>query len=172
MAWEYLTTKKFDVRYEIAANHLPEDKVILDLNCGEAGFRKFIKYKRYIGNDVITPLCAGDKKEKFWEFLFHEDRDIDVKSDIIVLFGYGGGEFTGEPLESKTAGESLIRLANKYNPEYIVIEMTQKWENDFKAMTNLSKKLDEYKGVFEIEMNLGGEHYHDKRLMKIFKLNG
>ena len=166
-----MNTKEFDRRYKVVAKLLGDlsDKVILDLNCGQAGFRKFIKYKRYIANDVFLP--DDIKIGKFWEFLNMSDKDVDVKSDIIVLFGYGGGEFTGEPLESKTAGESLVRLAKKYRPEYVVVEMCQKWENDFKIMTNLEKELsDFYRIQFAKKIDMGEDHYHLKRLIKIFRI--
>ena len=36
MAWEYLKTKEFDIRYKIVADIIDvKDKVIMDLNCGE-----------------------------------------------------------------------------------------------------------------------------------------
>jgi hypothetical protein len=169
MAWEYLKTEQFDIRYKIAAEHLPENKVILDLNCGEPNFRKFIKHKKYIANDVFIPDDITGVE--FWKM---EDHLIDLKSDIIVIFGYGGGEFTGEPLESNTAGESLVRLAEKYHPEYIAIEMVQKWQSDFNAMGKIAKNLRDvgYKMIFNKKMSIVPvTHYHNKRLLRIFKLN-
>ena len=172
MAWEYLKTKEFDVRYAVAAAFLPEDKIILDLNCGEPNFRKFIKHKKYYANDINDPDDITGVS-----FMHCKDDEVGGKKfkindpiDFIVLFGYGGGEFTGEPLESKTAGESLVRMANEYNPKGIIIEMAQKWQTDFRTMTHLKIKLKKYKVVAKIEMNFGGVHYHNKRLMEVFKI--
>ena len=167
-----MKTEAFNIRYKIAAEHLPKDKVILDLNCGEPNFRRFLKHKAYYANDINTP----DNTSELTLFMHCPDDQIDIpsflpKPDIIVLFGYGGGEFTGEPLESKTAGESLIRLAKKYRPKYVVVEMCQKWENDFKIMTSLEKELKDYYTIqFVRKIDMGGGHYHLKRLIKIFRI--
>ena len=161
-----MKSEHFNLRYKIVAEQLPKDKVILDLNCGEPNFRRFLKHKKYYANDVNIP----DNIDEI-EFMQIPDDQVDVKSDIIVLFGYGGGEFTGEPLESKTAGESLIRLAKKYRPKYVVVEMCQKWENDFKIMTSLEKELKDYYTIqFVRKIDMGGGHYHLKRLIKIFRI--
>lgn len=165
MAWEYLSTKEFDERYRIVAQQLPQGKVVLDLNCGQPHFKNFYKYSKYTANDVFVP-----KDTKGIEFLHCKDEDVDVPMEILTLFGYGGGEITGEPLESKKAGESLVRLSEKYHPEYIVIEMCQKWEDDFKIMTCLKEKLKDYEVVFEKRLKIDEGHYHNKRLITILKL--
>ena len=56
--WEYLKTDQFDERYKIASEFLGDvsDKVILDLNCGEPRFKKYIKCKEYIATDIYEPL--------------------------------------------------------------------------------------------------------------------
>lgn len=165
MAWEYLKTEPFDIRYKVAAEHLPDlsDKTILDLNCGEPNFRKYIKYKKYYANDIFKP----DNIDGI-EFIQKRDDEIDIKTDIVALFGYGGGEFTGQPLESKKASETIIRLS-KYEPEYIIVEMAQKWEDDFKIMSSLKKNL-KYKVHFETKLEIEPvDHYHNQRLLTIFK---
>lgn len=169
MAWEYLKTEPFDIRYKIVAEHLPDlsDKTVLDLNCGEPAFRKFIKCKKYYANDIFKPDNIDGV-----EFIQKKDDEIDIKTDIIVLFGYGGGELTGQPLESKTASETLIKLS-KYKPEYIVVEMVQKWEDDFKIMSSLKKLLTDYSVHFERRIDIEPvEHYHNRRFVTIFKYEG
>mgnify|MGYP006957730002 CR=1 FL=1 len=138
----------------------------MDLNCGEPNFRKFIKYKKYYANDIFTPEDTTGI-----EFRKCRDDEVDIKADVIVLFGYGGGEFTGQPMESSTAGETVIRLSEKYKPEFIVLEMAWKWEKDFKIMTDLTNRLKDYKILFSERCNIEPvEHYHDKRYIRIFKL--
>ena len=165
MAWEYLKTKEFDIRYKIAAKHLPKNLSVLDINCGEPHFKNYYQYSRYTANDVFVP----DNTEGI-RFLQIKDSELDEGAEIICLFGYGGGEHTGEPLESKEAGNTLIRLAQKYTPEYIVIEMAQKWEDDFKIMTTLTGNLKEYERIFEKRIEIEPiDHYHNKRLLTILK---
>lgn len=167
MHWQYLATKPYDLRYLIVAEHLPtEGKTILDLNCGQGNFRHYINCKEYFANDVFVP-----ENTEGMTFLHKRDTEIDFKTDIISLFGYGGGEVTGEPLESKEAGNTLIRLATKYQPEYIVLEMVQKWEDEHHIMTNLKNRLTGYRVLFEQRINIEPvNHYHDKRLIIILKL--
>lgn len=161
----YLKTKPFEIRYKIVADFLGDlsDKVIIDLNCGEPLFKNHIKFKRYIANDIFVP----DNIDGI-EFRQCTDTEIDEKCDVLCVFGYGGGELTGEELESKTTGDSLVRLS-KYNPKYIVVEMTQKWEDDFSVLSKLKEKLG-YAEVFRKRIEIEpAEHYHDKRLITIFK---
>lgn len=164
MAWEYLSTEPFDERYKVVARYLPAELEVLDLNCGNPRFKNFYKYKKYTANDVFVPNDTAGI-----EFLHCKDEQVDVPADVMTLFGYGGGEFTGEPLESKEAGNTLVRLAKKYHPKYIVIEMTQKWEEDFKIMTALTERLDEYEVVLDKKIEIEpANHYHDKRFIRIF----
>lgn len=165
MAWEYLKTKPFDIRYKIAAKHLPPNLCVLDLNCGEPRFKNYYKHCGYIANDVFQPEDVSGIK-----FIKDKDENIDIKSDIITLFGYGGREFTGEPLESNTAGESLIRLVEKYEPKYVVIEMARKWEKDFHIMSLLTERLKKYHMIAEEKIDIMPiTHYHNKRFIRIFK---
>jgi len=160
----YLKTEPFLERYKVVANFLPDlsDKVVVDLNCGEPNFRKFIKYKRYVANDIFVP----DNLDGY-EFIHDTDTAVDVKADVLCVFGYGGGEHTGHPLESKTTGSSLVRLS-EYKPKYIVIEMAHKWEDDFKIYSTLKEQLKDYKTVFTHSLDLG-DHYHDKRFINILE---
>ena len=165
MAWEYLKDNTFDERYKIASEFLGDlsDKVILDLNCGEPRFKKYIKYKRYIATDISEP----QDKEGFYLL---KDTAVDFPCDVLCLFGYGGGEYTGEPLESHTVINSFIRLA-QYNPEYLIIEMVQKWQDDFKALDEFEKRLPQYKVVLERRYEKENpSHYHDKRIITIWHL--
>ena len=166
MAWEYLNTREFDERYKIVAKQLPEGLSVLDMNCGEPRFKKYYKYSKYTANDVFQPQDI-----KGIDFIKCKDEEVDRPMEILTLFGYGGGEFTGEPLESATAGESLIRLVEKYKPEYVVIEMVRKWEKDFHIMSLLTEKLKKYKMIAEEKIDiLPITHYHNKRFIRIFKL--
>lgn len=164
----YLKTEKFEVRYKIVADFLGDAtkrQTVLDLNCGEPLFRKYIKCGRYYCNDVWIP----DNIPSNLTFYLESDDKIDIKSHILCCFGYGGGEHTKHPLESKTCGDSIVRLA-EYKPKYIVLEMAQKWEDDFKIMSGLKERLPDYKLVFEKKLEIEpAKHYHDKRLINILK---
>ncbi len=166
----YLKTEPFDIRYKIVAdyfsktNEATDGMVVLDLNCGEPRFFKYIKSRRYLANDVYMPDDI-----KGIVFLQTTDDKMDCSSDILCCFGYGGGEFTGHPLESKTTSESIYRLA-RHNPKYIVLEMSMKWEQDYKIMSTLIKNLSAYEVVLERKYEiLPAEHYHDKRQLTILK---
>jgi len=164
----HLLDKRFDVRYKLVAAYLDEKtmgKVIVELNAGEPRLSNYVlDYREYYANDINEPNdTCGVKYE------IQTDTEVDINSDILMVFGYGAGEYTGQKLESSTVGDSIVRLA-KYNPEYIVIEMCQQWENEFKAMTSLIQKLPNYLVGFEAKFNVEPVgHYHDKRHLVILK---
>lgn len=163
----YLKTKPFEERYKVVAdflNPLIKEGVVVDINCGEPLFKNHIKHSRYVANDIFVP----DSTEGI-EFKHCTDTDVDVKPDILCIWGYGGAEHTGNDMESKTAGQTILRLA-KYKPEYIILEMAQKWENDFQIMSNLKVKLDGYEEVFFKKLDIEPvSHYHDKRQVSILR---
>ncbi len=166
MAWEYLKYKPFLIRHKIIAKYSPPNLSVLDINCGEPNFKHFYKYSRYVANDIIKP-----ENTEGIEFLQIPYEKLDIGTDIILCLGYGGRELTGEPLESKTAGKTIIRLAKKYKPHFIAIEMVTKWEDDYGIMTKLKEQLEDYQVVFKkrICIKYELEHYHNKRLITIFK---
>lgn len=162
----YLKTKPFEIRYKIVADFLGDvsDKTIVDLNCGEPLFKNYVKYGAYFANDVFMP-------DDISGIVFSQvtDDKVDIRPDILCMFGYGGGEYTNHPMESKTSSDTIVRLA-KYNPEYIVIEMCQKWADEYKIMDNLEARLPEYKKVFEKRIEVEpNQHYHDKRCIFILE---
>lgn len=166
MAWEYLKTKEFDIRYKIVADIIDvKDKVIMDLNCGEPNFQKYINgYKEYICND-LEPIENKDVR-----FLQVPDIQIDIKADIYTLWGYGGGELTGQPLESHTIREKLVELVNKYSPNIIVVEMVQKWR-DMGAIDWFNERFKNYKITFQKEYDIEPiTHYHNQRIITIWNL--
>lgn len=162
----YLKTKPFEIRYKIVADFLGDlsDKVIVDINCGEPLFKNYIRCREYHANDVFMPDDIDGIK-----FSQITDDKVDLKSDILCLFGHSGGQHTGHPMESKTVSDTIVRLA-RYKPEYIVVEMAQKWEDDFKIMTDLENRLPEYKKVLEQRIEIEPkEHYHDFRYINILQ---
>jgi len=162
----YLKTKPFEIRYKIVAEQLGDtsDKIIVDLNCGEPLFKNYIKYKEYYANDVFMPDDVSGIT-----FSQTTDDKVDKKADILCLFGHSGGLHTGHPMESKTISDTVVRLAG-YEPEYIVLEMAQKWENDFGIMSDLKNRLKGYKEIFEQKINIEPvSHYHDQRQISILK---
>jgi hypothetical protein len=162
--YEYLETKESDKRYKVVADFLGDtnDKVIVDIDCGEPRLKNFIKFKEYYANDIREP-----KDKEGINFKLCRDDEVDIKPDILCLFGYGGGEHTGHPQESKKAGKTIIRLS-KYKPKFIVLEMAKKWEDDFKIMSTLVNKLTDYKIVLEKKLIIGDDgHYHNYRIINI-----
>ena len=86
--------------------------------------------------------------------------------------GYGGGELTGQPLESHTIREKMVELVDKYKPENIVIEMVQKWR-DMGAVDWFSERFKNYNIMFQKEYDIEPiTHYHNQRLIIIWDLQG
>lgn len=170
MAWEYLDTKLYeDARYKIGAEHLvTKDKIVLDLDCGSGNFRKYIDYKLYIGNDVRWP-----KDTSGMIFKQCNDTEIDDAHDVLCVWGYGGGELTGEPLESGTLRESIYRLIEKHRPESVLIEMVRKWEEKYNAMTEISDRVVGYgyKVKHRENIDIDDDHYHAHRMVLILCRN-
>lgn len=168
--YPYLQTDRSDERYRIVAeyfsktNEATDGMTIIDLNCGAPRFKNFIPYKKYLANDIIQPDDVKDIT-----FFLTSDEKMDCSCDVLCLFGFGGGKHTGQTLESQTEEESILRLA-KHNPKYIVLEMCQKWENDFKIMSTMKKNLNNYEVVLEKELLIGDDgHYHSSRMINILK---
>ena len=163
--YSYLRTDQSDERYRVVSDFIKETGIVVDINAGEPRFKNFIKYDKYYANDIRQPDDTSGI-----DFTLCDDTEVDISSDLLCIWGYGGGEFTGEPLESKTAGETIIRLA-EYNPEYIVLEMAQKWEDDFKIISTLTKKLTNYNVVLDKKLDIGDDgHYHSSRQIRILKI--
>lgn len=164
----YLSNKFFEERYKIVADFLKdkiENPIVVDLNCGEPLFSKHIKFKEYYANDLYKP----EFKENI-NFRQISDELVDIKPDLLCMFGCSAGELTNNDLESKTATNSLFRLA-EYKPEFIVIESSTEWEKRYNYLTMIKEKLSNYIVVFEKNLEIEPkEHYHDFRKIIIFKL--
>jgi len=166
MAWTYLETKPFDIRYEIVADFFGDcsEEVILDLNCGEPRFKKYVKCRKYYANDIKKP-----KNTRGITFIQKPDSEIDIPCDILCLFGYGGGEYTGEKLESQTVLKSLARLA-KHKPEYVVVEMVQKWQEKYGAESSIKRRLKGYEITFREKYKISpARNFYNKRQITIWK---
>ncbi len=169
MEWKWLNTNESDMRYRIVSQLLGDisNKVVLDLNCGQAGLHKYIKCKEYWANDVFVPEDISGIN-----FIQREDKDIDIDCDILCLFGIGNGELTGMPLESKTERQSITRLIQHF-PEIVVLEMTQEWIDKYDLMRKYDEILKDYEPKFEVKLSLYPlDHYHNIRVIKIYKKHG
>jgi len=168
MPWEYLATKEFeDARYLPIVSYIEESDTILDLNCGQAGFHKYVKCKNYTANDIFVP-----ENTEGIDFKQLDDTKVDWPHNVLCCFGYGGGEFTGEPLESKTTSQSIFRLVDSYHPRLVVIEMAEKWETSFEIMSSISNYLlgNGYDIIKEENIKIEPvDHYHNVRVLRIFK---
>ena len=167
MTWEYLSTKPFDIRYQIAADYFGDcsEEVILDLNCGDPRFRKYVKCKKYYANDINE-----QKNTKGMTFYQKPDTEIDMPCDILCCFGYSGGEYTGEPQESATATDSIVRIAKKHKPEHIVIEMVERWQNKYGAQSTFRRRLKNYEMVFVEKYRIKpARNFYNKRFITIWK---
>ena len=61
----YLKTEPFNIRYKIVANYLKgkiKKPVIVDINCGEPNFRKYIDYGKYYAAEQV----AKDRHIGIW----------------------------------------------------------------------------------------------------------
>jgi|TARA_Y100000310_G_scaffold314609_1_gene364144 hypothetical protein len=170
MAWEYLNDSRWNIRYKIISSYLKDkikDKVILDINCGIPTLYNYLEgFSVYYANDIIPIEMVGDK------LIFQniKDEEVDIKSDVLMLLGLGGGEFlTDDPLESRTERQSLYRLS-KYNPDYIIVETIQLYEERCKVMTIIKSDLKNYIIDYEIMYIVHpiNDFYH-KRMITMFK---
>ncbi len=164
----YLATKPFEKRYEVVAEFLEgkiDNPVVADINCGQPLFKNHIKYKEYFANDVHIPVDVADIK-----FERKTDSEVDYKADVLCVFGYGGGEFTNHPKESKTTKDSILRMV-KHKPRFVVIESARKWQTDYQLFTRFDEDLTDYKVVLKKDLDIEpNEHYHDKRMIRIYEL--
>ena len=66
------------------------------------------------------------------QFEVKDDTEVNLdKIDILCGIGVGGGEKTGEPLESQTFTKSFKQLVTLHQPEILVIEMAYAWEERY-----------------------------------------
>lgn len=163
--WLHLKDNKFHSRYKIVASLIDTtDMKILDLDCGEPDFSKYTKHKEYVCNDVF-PINNPDV-----HFKQVSDTEIDEPSDLLVMFGYGCGEFTGVEQESKTAMEAIVRNS-KHKPKYVVVETATKFFEAYNILNEFKNKLNGYELEYHIKLDvsLPDNHYHNKREIIIFK---
>lgn len=180
MAWEYLEKEAYRQRLIPIVSFLEgktKDKIIIDLDCGTAPLVSELKPDWYIyfGNDHTTKFTdeAIMRKVKNTRFSYQQDHHIveNVEQcDILLCLGYGAGDLKPEPLESSTLRGSLIKIAKKCKPEFIIIEMIQPFEVEYGAMTMFKEQLPEYNCELQlIEINDDFE-YVRKRLIGFFTL--
>lgn len=166
----YLATEAFQKRYEIVGEFLKdkiEKPVVADINCGQPLFKNFIDYSEYLANDIHEPEVDIEGIT----FEQKTDEEVDYKADVLCIFGYGGGDFTGHPRESKTTKDSIVRMA-RHKPRFIVLETCTKWRDQYGLVDWFDERLEDYREVFYKEVTMDkGEHYHDKRFIKIYELS-
>lgn len=160
MAWEYLDTEAFDIRFMVVAGYLRDKikgKTILDLNCGSARFRKYIPdtYRKYHMNDVRDISFDMNLKQVYYWRSDEEMVDLmkNKKIDILLYFGHGYGERTGEKLESGTVLNSIRTLVFTHKPEYLVFEGNASYEDEYHSLFGLQLLLNKYKLLHRIEIN-------------------
>jgi hypothetical protein len=164
----HLNEDRFNVRYEVVAAYLhgrTKDQVILDLNCGQAQLSHYISdAAAYHANDLYqTPSTKGI------HFMQCDDTEVNLACDILICLGYGAGDYTGNLWESATIGHSIVRLAN-HQPQYIVIEMSQKWEEEYGVESWLTEQLPDYAIDFQSQFTIPpDEHYHDRRQLVVYR---
>lgn len=172
------------MRFKLIASYLEGktiNKNIVDLNCGIAGVLKFIKpnFTSYYGNDVESKYINIAKEYNVLDTTFEvkDDKEVwfeDGKIDILMLLGYGAGEYAkGDIGESKTAIESFQKLAVYYMPEIIVIECIEAFETKFAFMTEQAIYLAQRGYLIDLEASLAfGKGELDKRLFLFFVRDG
>lgn len=165
MAWEYLSL--MDRRLEVVADYLngkTKNKVIVDLDCLEARLLMYIthNFKKYLGNDVLNKF-PSIKAANFFQMTDEKFVQTIEECDILLVFGYGGFEITGEQLESQTLNDSVKYLVGKTKPEIVILESV--WE--FEPITSKIITQD-YKLVQYTRLDLG-KSWTSKRAIYIYE---
>ena len=164
MTWEYLQTEELDLRLKIIAAYLKgktKDRVIVDLDCGTARLIKFLEknFKLYYGNDVNEELIeiARGYGIKNSEFVVLPDNRVTEKIneiDILLMLGYGAGEYVRNDVESETLADSFKNLVAKFSPKIVIVEGIDLWERNYKAYSQIKKFLKEKGYLLDYETYL------------------
>ncbi len=173
MAWEYLLTNKLDARVLLVAGYLAdkiEGKVIVDLDCMHAPILKYLPrtYKVFHGNDILSlfPEPPELYKAKFYTMKDEEFTELELHTDILIVFGMGGYEQSKEELESKTLNQSILKIVDRDMPEIVVIESVQQFspiQENFEAILKAKGYNVAHKVKVETE-----DHWLQKRLVTIY----
>jgi len=146
--WKHLidTEPRGKITYEFIKDHLPKNPgVIVDCLCGFAPLKKYLNNSKYIGFDLSKEAIDSNKAkhpDATWIVCTDEEYQHQEKTiDILLLLGVSAGE---KKTDSKTEGDSALKLIKKYQPECIVLETcVGHYENIKKA-----KKLHHYDTIY------------------------
>lgn len=177
MALEYLESSIFTARWNWLAAFVKdysfEGDVILDLNCGKfANLRFYLNQGFYIGTDIALERTEGVDRlyslrdDEVLEFL------KDERVDVILLFGDGAHEFTQEPLESATIGQSFTDLILHFKPRVVIHEMIQGFEDRYRLLTKRKEFMEEngYRVVAKSTLHMpGGDDWVSTRIAFVYQ---
>lgn len=122
--WRYAYLDQKDYRYEETVKRIDfTGKNVIDLCSGNTGLHDFVK-------DMVASYRACDKYNTHPVVEVMDDAEFckTVENcDVLCCFGIGGWEITGESSESSTVTNSILILAEKFQPQWIVLECVKKF---------------------------------------------
>lgn len=165
--WTHLLNEKQrgSILYSQVEKYLGNVETILDMNCGFAPLYPFLADKVYYGFDINEDVVHL-LKQKFivgrWYVSDDKDWDMDIQVDLLLLLGMGAGKYKGE---SETELDSLERLALKYKPKIIIVEIADKHKKDnwWRVPERLKEYVLEHFCFYDSKM----EHCNE-RLLKLY----
>jgi SAM-dependent methyltransferase len=175
MPWEYLSHPDFAGRLTPLAAAIGEwadGARVIDINCGTAPMAALLTgYSDYLGNDLSAEFIAAARGMELPNtcFVAASDETIDTPCDILLYLGMGGGEFTGEALESKTATATFHRLLS-HEPALVGIESVRLWEERYGAVAALESALQaaNYNRIDGGDVDLPGTEFWSKRMWRLY----
>jgi len=165
--WPHLIDeqKRGSILYSYIEKYLGNIESVLDMNCGFAPLYPFLADKLYFGFDN-NEQAIRELREKYrgaqWQLCSDNEWDKDIQVDLLLLLGMGAGLERGE---SKTEIESLGRLAKKYNPKIIIVEIADghKKNHWYKVPQAIPEYVLEQFFVYDSRMN-----HCNMRLLKVY----
>lgn len=175
MPWEYLQSPDFAGRLTPLAAAIGEwadGARVIDINCGTAPMAALLTgYRDYLGNDLSAEFIAAARAMGLpnTRFVVASDETLDTHCDILLYLGMGGGEFTGEPLESRTATDTFHRLL-RYGPAVVGIETVRLWETRYGAVAALESALQaaNYDRIDGGDVDLPGAEFWSQRMWRLY----
>ena len=153
--------EELDYRYVLASLHsdIESEDVIIDLCSGNSRFEDCLSDNTYyLSCDLYDERASFNMSDK--EFV----EEVITQCDVLSLFGYGGFEVDGNPLESSTVLPSIKYVIDNFEPRTVILESIQKY---VKPLRDIMNGYPNYEISFEYGTN--GDIWLTKRYIMIFK---
>lgn len=149
--WPHLELPDLDSRLQLIAGYLGSKswvRRIVDLNCGLAPLLKYLgRDYYYVGNDRYEPFIKY-LKERYphlnWTLCTDDEVNPPHAIDCLMCIGYAEGD--GE-YQSKTIGQTILRLAESHLPPIIILGTWSGYENSY-GPSRIIPLLERYRVAF------------------------